>query len=37
MNSPEPKLQIRIVPVTMLQQNCSLLWDAATKAAMSKN
>ena len=28
-----PKLQIRIVPVTMLQQNCSLLWDADTKNA----
>jgi hydroxyacylglutathione hydrolase len=31
--APEPKLQIRIVPVTMLQQNCSLLWDTATKHA----
>jgi len=29
----EPKLQIRIVPVTPLQQNCSLIWDTATKHA----
>ena len=28
------ELQIRIVPVTMLQQNCSLLWDATTKHAV---
>jgi hydroxyacylglutathione hydrolase len=27
------KLQIRIVPVTPLQQNCSLLWDSDTKHA----
>jgi hydroxyacylglutathione hydrolase len=27
---PEPRLQIRIVPVTPLQQNCSLIWDTAT-------
>jgi len=26
-------LQIRIVPVTPLQQNCSLIWDTATKHA----
>ncbi|MDZ4870512.1 MAG: MBL fold metallo-hydrolase [Alphaproteobacteria bacterium] len=32
-NAPEPKLQIRIVPVTPLQQNCSLIWDTATKHA----
>jgi glyoxylase-like metal-dependent hydrolase (beta-lactamase superfamily II) len=31
--SPEPRLQIRILPVTPLQQNCSLIWDAATKHA----
>ncbi len=31
--APEPKLQIRIVPVTPLQQNCSLIWDTATKHA----
>ena len=30
---PEPKLQIRIVPVTPLQQNCSLIWDTASKHA----
>jgi len=29
----EPKLQLRIVPVTPLQQNCSLIWDTATKHA----
>jgi glyoxylase-like metal-dependent hydrolase (beta-lactamase superfamily II) len=31
--STQPKLQIRIVPVTPLQQNCSLIWDTATKHA----
>jgi glyoxylase-like metal-dependent hydrolase (beta-lactamase superfamily II) len=31
---PETKLQIRIVPVTPLQQNCSLIWDADTKHAV---
>ena len=31
---PETKLQIRIVPVTPLQQNCSLIWDTATKHAV---
>jgi glyoxylase-like metal-dependent hydrolase (beta-lactamase superfamily II) len=31
--SPEPRLQIRIVPVTPLQQNCSLIWNEATKHA----
>jgi len=30
---PQPRLQIRIVPVTPLQQNCSLIWDEATKHA----
>jgi glyoxylase-like metal-dependent hydrolase (beta-lactamase superfamily II) len=30
----QPKLQIRIVPVTPLQQNCSLVWDTATKHAL---
>jgi len=30
---PEPELQIRLVPVTPLQQNCSLIWDTATKHA----
>jgi glyoxylase-like metal-dependent hydrolase (beta-lactamase superfamily II) len=29
----EPKLQIRLIPVTPLQQNCSLIWDTATKHA----
>lgn len=28
------RLEIRIVPVTPLQQNCSLLWDAATLNAV---
>ena len=32
-SSPEPKLQIRLVPVTPLQQNCSLIWDTQTKHA----
>ena len=27
---PETRLQIRIIPVTPLQQNCSLIWDTAT-------
>ena len=31
---PETKLQIRIVPVTPLQQNCSLIWDTNTKHAV---
>lgn len=30
---PEPKLQIRILPVTPLQQNCSLIWEPASKHA----
>ena len=30
----ETKLQLRIVPVTPLQQNCSLLWDETTKHAV---
>ncbi len=29
----EAKLQIRIMPVTPLQQNCSILFDPATKHA----
>lgn len=29
----EPKLQIRIIPVTPLQQNCSLIWHTETKRA----
>lgn len=28
-----PKLQIRIIPVTPLQQNCSLIWNDQTKHA----
>ena len=32
--APEPKLQLRLVPVTPLQQNCSLLWDTETKHAV---
>ena len=31
---PETRLQIRIIPVTPLQQNCSLIWDIATKHAV---
>lgn len=33
MTSPEPRLQIRVLPVTPLQQNCSLIWNEATKHA----
>jgi len=29
----QPKLQIRIIPVTPLQQNCSLIWNEDTKNA----
>ncbi len=29
----EPKLQIRVIPVTPLQQNCSLIWNTETKHA----
>lgn len=29
----EPKLQIRVIPVTPLQQNCSLIWNETTKNA----
>ncbi|HRE44575.1 MAG TPA: MBL fold metallo-hydrolase [Terricaulis sp.] len=29
----EPKLQIRVIPVTQLQQNCSLIWSEETKRA----
>lgn len=32
-NPPAPKLEVRIIPVTPLQQNCSLIWDPATKHA----
>jgi hydroxyacylglutathione hydrolase len=31
---PETRLQIRIIPVTPLQQNCSLIWDTQTKSAV---
>jgi len=34
MATDQPKLQIRIVPVTPLQQNCSLIWNEATKNAV---
>jgi hydroxyacylglutathione hydrolase len=30
---PQTKLQIRIVPVTAFQQNCSMIWDEASKRA----
>ena len=33
MNTPTHKLELRIIPVTPLQQNCSLIWDVATKNA----
>lgn len=32
-NPSEPRLQVRIVQVTPLQQNCSLIWDTETKHA----
>jgi glyoxylase-like metal-dependent hydrolase (beta-lactamase superfamily II) len=31
---PDTRLQIRIIPVTPLQQNCSLIWDTQTKEAV---
>ena len=31
---PEPRLQIGIIPVTPLQQNCSLIWDTQTREAV---
>lgn len=34
MSASEPQLQIRIVPVTPLQQNCSLIWSEATRHAL---
>lgn len=30
----EPNLQIRVLPVTPLQQNCSIVWSEATKHAL---
>ncbi len=30
-DSPQPALRIAVVPVTAFQQNCSLVWDLATK------
>lgn len=33
MTAPSPTLQIRIIPVTPLQQNCSLIWHEGTKRA----
>ena len=32
-SSDEPKLQIRVVPVTQFEQNCSLIWDTVSKNA----
>lgn len=32
--APQRRLELRIVPVTPLQQNCSLVWDTATKHAL---
>ncbi|WP_395645387.1 MBL fold metallo-hydrolase [Terricaulis sp.] len=34
MSEADHKLQIRIVPVTPLQQNCSLVWHTETKRAL---
>jgi hydroxyacylglutathione hydrolase len=31
--APQTKLQIRIVPVTAFQQNCSMIWDDVSKRA----
>ncbi len=31
---PQPRLNVRIIPVTPLQQNCSLIWDNETKEAV---
>lgn len=33
MSQSEPPFHVRLVPVTPLQQNCSLLWDPITKHA----
>lgn len=33
MNAPLSKLQVRILPVTPLQQNCSLIWHEDSKRA----
>lgn len=33
MTAPSPKLHIRVIPVTPLQQNCSLIWHDETKRA----
>lgn len=33
MSQADPALQIRIIPVTPLQQNCSLIWNEASKRA----
>jgi hydroxyacylglutathione hydrolase len=33
MSEAEAKLQIRVVPATPLQQNCSLIWNEETKRA----
>lgn len=33
VNTDQPKLQIRVIPVTPLQQNCSLIWNETTKNA----
>lgn len=31
---PQHRLEVRIIPVTPLQQNCSLIWDRETKEAV---
>lgn len=34
MTTPEAALELRVIPVTPLQQNCSLLWNSATGRAL---
>lgn len=34
VSATEPNLQVRVIPVTPLQQNCSLIWNEATKNAV---
>ena len=34
VSEDQPELQIRVIPVTPLQQNCSLIWNERTKKAV---
>lgn len=34
MNEPAPRLQVRVVPVTPLEQNCSLIFDETSRHAV---